>query len=81
MTVEPSNKETMQNEQSSLRRGLKRAEYATSDMEPSHDNKLLILLQVELAADFVIVDQQKRHSEAPTLAEFLFANPDQKPMP
>jgi hypothetical protein len=50
-------------------------------MEPSHDNKLLILLQVELAADFVIVDQQKRHSEAPTLAEFLFANPDQKPMP
>ncbi|WP_210262450.1 hypothetical protein, partial [Rhizobium indigoferae] len=54
---------------------------ARCDRFNSDVDQLLLLLQVELGANFVIIDQQKRHAEDPALGEFLVANPNQKPMP
>lgn len=44
-------------------------------------DQLLALLRAELGAEFVIADEQNRHTEDPSLAEFLVANPNQKPLP
>ncbi|MBB4169871.1 hypothetical protein [Rhizobium sp. BK538] len=50
--------------------------------ERFNDNvdQLLVSLRGELGAEFVMADEQKRHTEVPTLGEFLAANPNQKPM-
>lgn len=41
-------------------------------------DRLLNVLRTELETKFVIVDQQNRLAEDPTLDNFLAANPDQK---
>lgn len=50
--------------------------------ERFNDNvdQLLVSLRGELGTEFVMADEQKRHTEDPTLGEFLAANPNQKPM-
>ena len=59
-----------------------RSLWTQAKCERFNDNvdQLLVSLRGELGAEFVMADEQKRHTEVSTLGEFLAANPNQKPM-